>query len=158
MDSIADTPFTIRPARPVDDIRCGQITAAAWMASEVPDKLPHAMTMFDDGAPLGRGDRYRLIAELPNLVAGFADVHLAQRHVWYLFVEPDLQGLKIGGALLDTAQQTVGGAMTLQCLAAGKRTLDWYRSQGFRITGTHRRPFCGRDVGWVRLKRVVRPA
>lgn len=90
MDLIADTPFTIRPARPVDDIRCGQITAAAWMASEVPDKLPHAMT--------------------------------------------------------------------LQCLAAGKRTLDWYRSQGFRITGTHRRPFCGRDVGWVRLKRVARPA
>ena len=73
-------------------------------------------------------------------------------------MEPDLQGLKIGGALLDTAQQTVGGAMTLQCLAAGKRTLDWYRSQGFRITGTYRRPFCGRDVGRVRLKRVARPA
>ena len=70
MDLIEDTPFTIRPARPVDDIRCGQITAAAWMASEVPDRLPHAVAMFDDGAPLGRGDRYRLIAELPNLVAG----------------------------------------------------------------------------------------
>ncbi len=148
-----DTELTIRPARPVDDIRCGQIIAAAWMASEVPQKLPHALTMFDDGAPLPREDRHRLIAELPDFVAGFCDVHLRQRHVWYLFVEPDLQGSGIGAALLDEAQRLIGGPMTLQCLAAGKRTLAWYRAQGFQTLGSHRRPLAGRDVGWVRLHR-----
>ena len=125
MNLIESTPINIRPARPIDDIRCGQITASAWMASEVPQKLPHARAMFDNGEPLGQGERYRLIAELPNFVAGFADIHLDQQHVWYLFVEPDLKGLKIGGALLDMAQKTVSGAITLQCLAAGQRTLIW---------------------------------
>lgn len=146
----------IRAARPEDDIRCGQIVAAAWMASEVPDQLPHALDMFDDGAPLPPGDRCRLIAEMPNFVAGFADVHLGQRHVWYLFVEPDLQGIGIGGALLDQAQEIMGGTITLQCLAAGRRSLDWYRARGFQTVGTFRRPLWGRDVGWVRLKRVRR--
>ena len=157
MNLIESTPINIRPARPIDDIRCGQITASAWMASEVPQKQPHARAMFDNGEPLGQGERYRLIAELPNFVAGFADIHLNQQHVWYLFVEPDLQGLKIGGSLLDMAQKTVGGAITLQCLAAGKRTLNWYRLQGFRITGRHRQPLCGHDVSWVRLKREILP-
>lgn len=101
--------LTIRAARPEDDIRCSQILAAAWMASEVPDQLPHALDMFDDGAPLPPGIRYRLVAEMPNLVAGFADVRLTQRHVWYLFVEPDFQGIGIGSALLDEAQKIMGG-------------------------------------------------
>jgi|TARA_B100002003_G_C14099401_1_gene528743 ribosomal protein S18 acetylase RimI-like enzyme len=146
----------IRAARPEDDIRCGQIVAAAWMSSEVPDQLPHALNMFDDGAPLPSDDRHRLIAEMPNFVAGFADLHLAQRHVWYLFVEPDLQGNGIGGALLDAAQEIMGGTITLQCLAAGWRSLNWYRAHGFQTVGTFRRPLCGQDVGWVRLKRVRR--
>ena len=148
--------LTIRAARPEDDIRCGQIVAAAWMASEVPDRLPHALDLFDNGAPLSSEGRLRLIAEMPNFVAGFADVHLTQRHVWYLFVEPDLQGIGIGSALLDETQRIMGGTITLQCLAAGRRSLDWYHRHGFRTVGTFRRPLCGREVGWVRLKRTRR--
>ncbi len=148
--------LTIRAARPEDDIRCGQIVAAAWMASEVPDRLPHALDMFDDGAPLPAENRFLLVAEMPKFIAGFADIHIAQRHVWYLFVEPDLQGNGIGGALLDEAQDIIGGTITLQCLAAGQRSLNWYHGHGFRTVGTFRRPLCGRDVDWVRLKRTRR--
>ena len=149
--------LTIRAARPEDDIRCGQIVAAAWMASEVPDRLPHALDMFDDGAPLPTENRFRLVAEMPKFIAGFADIHIAQRHVWYLFVEPDLQGNGIGGALLDEAQDIIGGTITLQCLAAGQRSLNWYHGHGFRTVGRFRRPLCGRDVDWVRLKRTRIP-
>lgn len=148
--------LTIRAARPEDDIRCGQIVAAAWMASEVPDRLPHALDMFDDGAPLPTENRFRLVAEMPKFIAGFADIHIAQRHVWYLFVEPDLQRNGIGGTLLDEAQDIIGGTITLQCLAAGQRSLNWYHGHGFRTVGTFRRPLCGRDVDWVRLKRTRR--
>lgn len=156
MSGSLNSKLTIRSAKPEDDIRCGQIVAAAWMASEVPDRLPHALDMFDDGAPLPTENRYRLVAELPDFVAGFADIHIAQRHMWYLFVEPDLQGNGIGGALLDAAQAIIAGTMTLQCLAAGRRSLNWYHRHGFRTVGTFRRPLCGRDVGWVRLKRARR--
>jgi len=148
--------LTIRAASPEDDIRCGQIVAAAWMASEVPDRLPHALDMFDDGAPLPTENRFRLVAEMPKFIAGFAGIHIAQRHVWYLFVEPDLQGNGIGGALLDEAQDIIGGTITLQCLAAGQRSLNWYHGHGFQTVGTFRRPLCGRDVDWVRLKRTRR--
>ena len=148
--------LTIRAARPEDDIRCGQIVAAAWMASEVPDRLPHALDMFDDGAPLPTENRFRLVAKMPKFIAGFADIHIAQRHVWYLFVEPDLQRNGIGGTLLDEAQDIIGGTITLQCLAAGQRSLNWYHGHGFRTVGTFRRPLCGRDVDWVRLKRTRR--
>ena len=148
--------LTIRAARPEDDIRCGQIVAAAWMASEVPDRLPHALDMFDDGAPLPTENRFRLVAEMPKFIAGFADIHIAQRHVWYLFVEPDLQRNGIGGTLLDEAQDIIGGTITLQCLAASQRSLNWYHGHGFRTVGTFRRPLYGRDVDWVRLKRTRR--
>jgi GNAT superfamily N-acetyltransferase len=109
--------------------------------------------MFDDGAPMPARGRHRLIAELPNFVAGFADFNSRQRHVWYLFVEPDLQGNGIGGTLLDRAQEMMGGAMTLQCLTAARRSLAWYRVQGFQTVGVFQRPLCGRDVGWIRLRR-----
>ena len=145
--------FTIRNARPEDDIRCGAIIAAAWMASEVPGRLPHALAMFDDGAPLPAKGRQRLIAEMPDFIAGFTDFSARQRHVWYLFVEPDLQGSGIGGALLHQAQQIIGGAMTLQCLADARRSLNWYRARGFQKIGAFRAPLCGRDVGWIRLRR-----
>jgi len=148
--------LTIRAARPEDDIRCGKIVAAAWMASEVPDRLPHALDIFDDGAPLPTEIQFRLVAEMPKFIAGFADIHIAQRHVWYLFVEPDLQRNGIGGTLLDEAQDIIGGTITLQCLAAGQRSLNWYHGHGFRTVGTFRRPLCGRDVDWVRLKRTRR--
>ncbi len=146
--------LTIRAARPEDDIRCGQIIAAAWMASEVPGQLPHALDMFDDGAPMPARGRHRLIAEMPNFIAGFADFNSRQRHVWYLFVEPDLQGNGIGSTLLNEAQKIMGGAMTLQCLAAARRSLNWYRAHGFQTVGVYQRPLCGRDVGWVRLRRA----
>ena len=82
--------LAIRPARPEDDIRCGQIIAAATMASSLPDCLPHASAMFEDGSPLAPEGRRRLIAELPDFVAGFADVSINRGHVRYLFVDPDL--------------------------------------------------------------------
>ncbi len=146
--------FIIRAARREDDIRCGQIVAAAWMASEVPGQLPHAWDMFDDGAPLPSGGRQRLIAEMPNFIAGFADFNARQRHVWYLFVEPDLQGNGIGGALLNKAQEIMGGAMTLRCLAVAERSLNWYWAHGFQTVRRFHGPLCGRDVGWVGLRRT----
>ncbi len=151
---VHDIDLTIRAARPEDTIRCGQILAAAWMASEVPDKLPHAWHMFDNGAPLPASRRRRLIAEMPNFIAGFVDFDAAERHVWYLFVEPDLQGNGIGGALLNRAQEIIGGPMTLQCLAAGQRSLNWYRARGFQTVARYNGPLCGRRVGWVSLRRA----
>ncbi|MDP6831777.1 MAG: GNAT family N-acetyltransferase [Alphaproteobacteria bacterium] len=124
------------------------------MASDVPYRLPHALDMFDDGAPLPTEGRQRLIAEMPNFIAGFTDFNAAQRHVWYLFVEPDLQGNGIGSALLDKAQEIMGGAITLQCLAAARRSLAWYKAHGFQTVGVFDRPLCGRDVGWARLRRT----
>jgi GNAT superfamily N-acetyltransferase len=151
---------TIRNARPEDDIRCGGIIAAAWMASEVPGRLPHALEMFDDGAPLPAKGRHRLVAEMPEVpdspafIAGFTDFDTKRRHVWYLFVEPDLQGAGIGSALLHRAQRIIGGAMTLQCLADARRSLSWYRARGFQQTGSFRAPLCGREVAWIRLRRT----
>jgi GNAT superfamily N-acetyltransferase len=143
----------IRAARPEDDIRCGQIIAAASMASDLPDRLPHARDMFDDAAPLSAEGRYRLIAELPDFVAGFADYNPARRHVRYLFVDPDLQGLGIGGALLDEAQRLMGGIVNLHCLAANVRSARWYQAHGFQVIARYRGPLCGRQVGWLRLRR-----
>ena len=154
MSIALNSDLIIRAARLEDTIRCGQILAAAWMASEVPDRLPHALQMFDNGAPLPANGRHRLIAEMPNFIAGFADFDTAERHVWYLFVDPDLQGNGIGSALLNKAQEIIGGTMTLQCLAAGQRSLRWYRAQGFQTVGFHNGPLCGRNVTWVRLRRA----
>ncbi len=145
--------LSIRRARPVDDIRCGQIIAAAWMASELPVRLPHAVAMFDDGAPLPVQGRQRRVAEIGDFIAGFVDLDIAHRHVWHLFVEPDLQGNGIGGALLDAAQMIAGGPLSLQCLEAGRASLRFYRAQGFQAVGRHRAPLSGRPVSWVRLRR-----
>lgn len=64
-------------------------------------------------------------------------VHLADREVRELYVDPFFQGQGIGGALLDFAVRE-HGADCLWVLEKNEGAIAFYRSHGFSLTGERR--------------------
>lgn len=145
--------ISLRPARSEDDGVCGQIIAAATLASPLPDRLPHARSLWTNSAPLPPGGRTRLIAERAGVAVGFADFDPERAHVRYLFVRPAVQGSGVGSHLLARIQDDLGRAISVHCLAVNDIAVRWYLRHGFAVSGGFLRELEDQEAVWLRLTR-----
>lgn len=61
---------------------------------------------------------------------------LAGRFIDQLYVDPQVQGTGVGGALLDHAKALSPGGLTLSTFQRNGRARSFYERRGFVITGT----------------------
>ncbi|MCH7931562.1 MAG: GNAT family N-acetyltransferase [Proteobacteria bacterium] len=125
-------PIHIRPATDADDARCGEIIASA--NGELAERVPHARAVLEDGSPLPRDGRERLIAEVEGKAVGFVDFE-PDGYIKYLFVAQRHHRRGAGSALLAAAERAIGAPTYLSVFAVNDRALRFYMERGYRIVG-----------------------
>lgn len=148
-------PLVLRPGEPRDMTACGEIISAASRASVIHERLPGLRGLFEDSRPLDPEGRHRLVAEQSGRVAGFADFDPPGCHLRYLFVDPSMQGVGIGAALVDAVQEICAGRISVHCFAVNDVSLAWYMRRGFEVeTGWIDPDWHGMETVWLRLVRA----
>lgn len=156
----------VRPARPDDEGPLARIDRATWTWLTSPAPPPPAGQPF-----FGAGTRPEdvLVAELDGAVAGYARVGhptslAASRHVLMVTgvaVDPGLQGLGVGRALMDgvhvEARRRGARKLSLRVLADNEAARRLYERAGYEVEGVLRGEFHldGRDVDDVLMARRV---
>ena len=146
----------IRPAKPEDAGRVAEIEIFNYRLQFYPifkndafyfeelQVLPMAVALQNDPVQLSQTFVYD-----DGTVKGFVRVNGTQ--VEKLFVEPVLQGKRIGGCLLEFAVEACG-ADHLWALEKNLRAIEFYRRHGFVPTG-NQRPEEDTEEFLVELKR-----
>ena len=80
--------------------------------------------------------------------AGFISLWVPERFIHHLFVSRTFQGQGIGTGLIRKAAEIYGLPLSLKCVCDNRRSLDFYRSRGWRIT---ERGKSGEET-WYRLE------
>jgi GNAT superfamily N-acetyltransferase len=120
-------PVAVRPFRPADAPACADIFDRSWHAGH-----PYAPRRIDLAAfERAVEDRSVIVVEADGVVLGFAAVHLPERFVHHLYVEPTAFGRGIGRALLDGAVRLAGGPATLKCQTRNGRAMAFYLRAGW---------------------------
>ena len=86
-----------------------------------------------------------VVAERAGRIVGFSMVR--ERHIDMLFVDPGAQARGVGKVLLAGAE--AGGAATLECFRDNRQARDFYEKNGWKLTNSLRRTFCGEDYDFV---------
>ena len=124
----------VRPAEPRDLAACADIYLVAariafpWVRPEV------IRTDADHIADLVR-DEDVWVAETAGGVAGFVSIHLPDRFIHSLYVDPARHGRGIGRALLDQALRRCGGHAELKCQERNRVACRFYAERGWRSVG-----------------------
>ncbi|KAA6440355.1 GNAT family N-acetyltransferase [Dyadobacter flavalbus] len=80
-------------------------------------------------------DETLLVAVSQNIPVGFIAWWPPDNFIHSLFVNPSFTGKGIGKSLLNACLDKMARPATLKCLQKNERALNFYRSQGWIITG-----------------------
>ncbi len=137
--------ITIRPARPDDAFRVGEIGNAAWRKGFAPLVDPGVLARIDaeSFAAFGReGAAQILVAEIAGDITGFAATEHGDNRITDLWVSPDYEGRGVGSALLaamETRLRRRGfGTAEIEAMTANHRALRLYRHLGYQPVWTGR--------------------
>lgn len=75
------------------------------------------------------------IAEIGNRIAGFISIDELEGFIHHLYVSPHFQGQGVGIALLKMCEQQYGLPLSLRCICANQRALDFYKRNGWVTKG-----------------------
>lgn len=87
------------------------------------------------------------VAEVGGHIVGFASVWEAHAFIHHLYVCPRFQGQGLGKALLQTCERRYGRPLSLKCICANQKALDFYRRNGWISRGCGTGP----DGPWEHL-------
>ena len=145
--------FEYRDGASDDDVICGQIRAAASIASPVFDRLPAAQDFLGDQGPQPLSSLRRLMAMKDDEVVGFADFNPLDGYVKMLFVLPVWQGHGIAGELLARVAEASEAPLNLRTQAVNDGALVFYLGRGFKvIAGGVEANWYGARVVWLTLR------
>ncbi len=146
-------PIAIRDARSDDDPRLHAIHAAATMSS-YGRQLPWLAPILRDPATLLEVVEWTIVAHDVSDVLGYAAVTAA--HLENLYVDPEAQGRRVGGALLAEVERRVRArfdTVTLRCLFANPDARRLYERSGYRVREAQTIVLHGRPLdAWLMAK------
>jgi GNAT superfamily N-acetyltransferase len=145
--------FEYRDGAPGDDVICGQIRAAAAIASPVYARLPAAQEFLGDQGPQPLSSLRRIMAMKDDEVVGFTDFNPLDGYVKMLFVLPVWQGHGIAGELLARVAEASEAPLNLRTQAVNDGALAFYLGHGFKIVdGAVEADWHGARVVWLTLR------
>jgi GNAT superfamily N-acetyltransferase len=124
------TAIMIRLARAGDDLRCAEIFLASrraafhWQPAAPFDLEDYRRSVEDEEV---------WVAEMGDLVVGFASIYHPASFIQNLFVDPDWQHHGIGTLLLERACAHLSRPARLRCLAANQSARAFYERNGWVI-------------------------
>ena len=131
----------IRVFRLADEAVCRRIAAEAAMTS-YGRSMPELSHVFRQEQPLDQAE-LRMVAEDDGVIVGF--VELNANHIENLFVARSHQGKGIGSRLLQAAEATVNGEVTLSVFHSNPRARALYERLGYTVLADAEISFHGRD-------------
>jgi GNAT superfamily N-acetyltransferase len=78
-------------------------------------------------------DELILVALIKNEIVGFVSVWVPDKFIHNLFVLQDFQGKGVGTALVNETIKRVGLPLTLKCVKANIKALNYYKSHNWKI-------------------------
>ena len=97
---------------------------------------------------------HRLIASVDSRDVAFVDYLIAKQHVKYLFVHPKYQRKGIGANLLNSVQEQIKDAISVNVLSINEKAVLWYLGRGFKVSNCWLERFNGRKTAWLKLTRA----
>ena len=96
----------------------------------------------------------RLVASADSRDVAFVDYLIAKQHVKYLFVHPKYQRKGIGANLLNSVQEQIKDAISVNVLSINEKAVLWYLGRGFKVSNCWLERFNGKNTGWLKLTRA----
>jgi D-alanine-D-alanine ligase len=136
----------LRNLTAADRVRIEEITRAVGLFRE--DEIPVALEVFDEGARAGSsGEPYRLLgAEVDGRLAGWicwgpTPCTLGTFDLYWMAVDPALQGVGIGTALVVEMERHLAGVARLIIVETAGRpdfvsTRGFYAARGYTASAT----------------------
>jgi ribosomal protein S18 acetylase RimI-like enzyme len=156
----------LRHLSAADRGRIEEITRAVGLFR--PDEIPVALEVFDEAVRVGpRGDPYAALgAEVDGRLAGWicwgpTPCTLGTYDLYWMAVDPALQGAGIGTALLQEMERRLAGLARLIVVETAGRpdydaTRGFYQARGYRATATIRDFYAPGDdqVVYVKVRKT----
>lgn len=73
------------------------------------------------------------VAYIENEVIGFCSVWVEDKFIHNLFIKPSFQGKGVGKSLIDEVYNEYGDELTLKCVKANKKAVDFYIKNSWEI-------------------------
>jgi GNAT superfamily N-acetyltransferase len=148
-------PLELRDARASDEVRLRAIHLAGTMSSYGAELAWLEPILRDPATPLEAAD-WTIVAAEGDRVLGYAAV--TARHLENLYVDPEVQGRRVGTILLAEVEARVRGrfdAVTLRCLLANPDARRFYARHGYEVRETQTIVLHGRPLpAWLMEKRL----
>ena len=84
----------------------------------------------------------------------FVDYLIAKQHIKYLFVHPRYQRNGFGAILLNSVQEHIKDAISVNVLSTNEKAVLWYLGRGFKVSNYWFERFNGKKTGWLKLTRA----
>ncbi len=129
-------PLTLRQKTDSDDraledlFRMNRTPEATWLN---PDRPPESLAEQCEGETI-------ILAESAGQVVGFVSVWDPDHFIHHLYVHPDHQGRGVGRALVEEVARRYRGPLSLKCVRANQRALDFYLHTGWTEISTGMSP------------------
>ena len=146
--------ITLRHGSSLDDIICQGIVDLALDDPAITDPETQSSIEHRNRFRLPKLGGRRLIASIDRKDVAFVDYLIAKQHIKYLFVHPKYQRKGIGASLLNSVQDQVKDAISVNVLSINEKAVLWYLGRGFKVSNSWLARFNGKKTGWLKLTRA----
>ena len=146
--------ITLRHGTSLDDIICQNLMELALDDTAFSDLESRSSKENPKRFKLAKLGGRRLVASVDARDVAFADYLIAKQHVKYLFVHPKYQRKGIGANLLNSVQEQIKDAISVNVLSINEKAVLWYLGRGFKVSNCWLERFNGKNTGWLKLTRA----
>jgi len=146
--------ITLRHGSSLDDIICQGIMDLALDDPAINNPETRSSIEHQKRFRLPKLGGRRLIASIDRKNVAFVDYLIAKQHVKYLFVHPRYQRNGVGAILLNSVQEHIKDAISVNVLSTNEKAVLWYLGRGFKVSNCWLERFNGKKTGWLKLTRA----
>ena len=146
--------ITLRHGSSLDDTICQSIMDLALDDAAITDPKTRSSIEHQNRFRLPKLGGRRLIASIDRKNVAFVDYLIAKQHIKYLFVHPRYQRNGFGAILLNSVQEHIKDAISVNVLSTNEKAVLWYLGRGFKVSNCWFERFNGKKTGWLKLTRA----
>ena len=146
--------ITLRHGSSLDDTICQGIMDLALDDPAITNPETRSSIKHQNRFRLPKLGGRRLIASIDRKDVAFVDYLIAKQHIKYLFVHPRYQRNGFGAILLNSVQEHIKDAISVNVLSTNEKAVLWYLDHGFKVSNCWIERFNSKKTAWLKLTRA----